>query len=459
MAQRSAELQAQGVDVISLAVGEPVFPTPEHIAAAASKAIADGWTKYSPVVGYADLRQAVCDKLLKENGLTYAPSEVVISGGAKQSLCNAILSLVDEGDEVIIPAPFWVSYPQMVLLAGGVPVHVSAGIDQGFKISPDQLESAITPRTRMLILCSPSNPSGAVYTRSELEGLAQVVLRHPGLFVLSDEIYEHINYTGSRCSIASIPGMRERTIVVNGVSKAYAMTGWRIGYMAAPQWLADACNMLQGQYTSGPSSVSQRAALAALTGPQDCVEQMRRRFQLRRDLLVTLLREIPGLELTVPDGAFYLLPSCKAYFGKMYVPENVDGRAEAGGLDEVDDGGRGDKVGVIDDGGRGDGVDVLDDGGRVAELDEVDSGRKVAGLEACAVSDGAEVAAKCVGRTPVIIKTSTDLAMYLLDVAHVATVAGDPFGAPDCIRLSYATSEDHLREAVRRIAFALAALK
>ena len=378
MARRSAELAAQGVDVVNMSVGEPDFPTPDHIREAAVAAIDAGYTKYSAVSGYTSLKEAVCHKLLSENGLSYTPSQIIISSGAKQSICNAVLALVNPGDEVIIPAPFWVSYPQMALLAGGVPVHVRTGIEQDFKMTPGQLEAAISPRTKLLILCSPSNPSGAVYSVAELEALAEVIMRHDGLMVLSDEIYEHINYTGSHASIASVPGMEERTIVVNGVSKSYAMTGWRIGYMAAPRWLADACSMLQGQYTSGPSSISQKAAETALLGSQECVEQMRLSFLRRRNVLVSLMKQIPGLRISVPDGAFYLLPDCSAYLGKLY------------------------------------------------------KGMK--------------------------ISSASDLAMYLLSEGHVATVGGDPFGAPGCIRLSYATSEDVISEGVSRIASALARL-
>lgn len=378
MARRSAELAAQGVDVVNMSVGEPDFKTPGHISEAAVSAIDSGYTKYSPVSGYTSLKEAVCHKLLSENGLSYSPSQIVISSGAKQSICNAVLALVNPGDEVIIPAPFWVSYPQMVLLAGGVPVHVAAPIEQDFKITPQQLEAAITPRTRLLILCSPSNPSGAVYTAAELEGLAGVIKKHDGLMVLSDEIYEHINYTGSHASIASVAGMEERTIVVNGVSKSYAMTGWRIGYMAAPQWLASACSMLQGQYTSGPSSISQKAAETALMGSQACVEQMRLAFLRRRNVLVSLISKIPGLRISVPQGAFYLLPDCSAYLGKSF------------------------------------------------------NGKKM--------------------------ETGNDLAMFLLTEGHVATVGGEPFGAPGCVRLSYATSEDVISEGVKRIGAALALL-
>ena len=369
----SNDLKAKGIDIVNMSLGEPDFDTPDPVKAAACQAIDEGYTHYTAVPGSLSLKEAIIDKLQKENGLTYAPAEILVSNGAKQSLCNAVMALVDEGDEVIIPAPFWVSYPQMVLLAGGT------GIDQGYKMTPEQLEQAITPRTRMLILCSPSNPSGAVYSKEELEALSAVILRHEGLLVLSDEIYEHLNYVGAHASIASCPRMWERTIVVNGVSKAYAMTGWRIGFMAAPKWIVSACNMLQGQYTSGPCSVSQKAAEAAWRGPQECVEEMRQAFERRRNLLVGLLREIPGLEVALPEGAFYLFPKCSSYFGK---------------------------------------------------------------------TDGTRV-----------IKTSTDLAMYLLEVGHVATVGGDAFGAPDYFRLSYATSEENIVEGSKRIAKALALLK
>ena len=379
MARKSAELSAQGVDVVNLSVGEPDFDTPEHIKQAAIAAIDNNYTKYSPVPGYTSLKEAAAHKLLVENGLQYSPSEILISTGAKQSICNAVMALVDEGDDVIIPAPYWVSYPQMVKLTGGTPVFIEASIEQDFKITPEQLEAAITPRTRLIILCSPCNPSGAVYSAEELEALADIVLNHEDVFVISDEIYEHINYVGKHASIAAVPGMRERTIVINGVSKAYAMTGWRIGFMAAPQWIVSACNMLQGQYTSGTCSISQKAAEAAWTGPQGCVEEMRLAFQRRKNILVRLMRAVPGLEVNEPQGAFYLLPKCSSYYGK---------------------------------------------------------------------TDGVRV-----------ILNSNDLAMYLLEVGHVATVAGEPFGAPECIRLSYATSEEKIVEAVSRINDALSRLK
>ena len=318
MSQKSSEMKAKGIDVINLSVGEPDFNTPDGIKESAKQAIDDNYSKYSPVPGYLGLRQAIADKLKRENGLDYTPAEILVSNGAKQCVCNAVMALVNDGEEVIIPTPYWVSYPQMALLAGGVPVHIRAGIEQNFKITPEQLEAAITPRTRMLILCSPSNPTGSVYTRDELKALAEVVLRHDDLYVLADEIYEHIIYIGHHESIAQFPGMKERTIIVNGVSKAYAMTGWRIGFMAAPQWIVKGCNKLQGQYTSGPCSVSQKAAEAAYTLPQDCVEQMRQAFERRRDLIVELASQIPGLEVNRPDGAFYLFPKCSSFYGKHY---------------------------------------------------------------------------------------------------------------------------------------------
>ena len=379
MSQKSSEMKAQGIDVINLSVGEPDFNTPGHIKTAAKQAVDDNWSRYSPVPGYADLREAVVAKLKKENGLDYKASEILVSNGAKQAVCNAIMALVDDGEEVIVPTPYWVSYPQMVLLAGGTPVHIPAGFDQNFKITPEQLEAAITPKTRMLILCSPSNPTGSVYSKAELEGLANVIKKHPDMYVLADEIYEHINYVGKHESIAQFPGMKEQSIIINGVSKAYAMTGWRIGYMAAPEWIVKGCNKLQGQYTSGPCSVSQKAAMVAYNASQECVEDMRKAFERRRDLIVSLVKEIPGLEVNVPDGAFYVFPKCKSYLGKT-------------------------------------------DGERV-------------------------------------IKDTNDFAMYLLEVGHVATVGGDAFGDPECFRMSYATSDDNIREAMRRIKECCAKLK
>ena len=375
MSQKSGEMKAQGIDVINLSVGEPDFNTPDHIKDAAKKAVDENYSRYSPVPGYPELRKAIVDKLQKENDLEYGLNEVLVSNGAKQCVCNAVMALVNNGDEVIVPAPYWVSYPQMVKLAGGTPVYVNAGFEQNFKMTPQQLEAAITPRTKMLILCSPSNPTGSVYSKEELRALADVIRRHDDLYVLADEIYEHINYVGKHASIAQFDGMKERCIIVNGVSKAYAMTGWRIGYMAAPEWIIKGCNKLQGQYTSGPCSVSQKAAEAAYTLDQGCVEDMRLAFERRRNLVVKLAKEINGLEVNVPEGAFYLFPKCSSFFGK-----------------------------------RTDGY---------------------------------------------VINNATDLAMYLLEVGHVATVSGDAFGDPECIRFSYATSDDNLREAMKRIKEAL----
>ena len=379
MSQKSGEMKAQGIDVINMSVGEPDFNTPDHIKEAAKKAVDENFSRYSPVPGYMDLRKAIVAKLKNENNLDYTTSEILVSSGAKQSVCNTVMALVNEGEEVIIPAPYWVSYPQMVKLAGGTPVIVNAGFEQNFKMTPEQLEAAITPKTRMLILCSPSNPTGSVYTKDELEALAEVIKRHDDLFVLADEIYEHINYVGKHESIAQFPGMKERTIIVNGVSKAYAMTGWRIGFIAAPEWIVKGCNKLQGQYTSGPCSVSQKAAEAAYTTSQECVETMRKAFERRRDLIVKLAKEIPGLEVNCPQGAFYLFPKCSGFYGKSYE-----------------------------------------------------------------------------GKT---INNSTGLAMFLLEEGHVATVGGDAFGDPECFRMSYATSDDNIREAMRRIKETLAKLK
>lgn len=379
MSQKSGEMKAQGIDVINMSVGEPDFNTPDHIKEAAKKAVDENFSRYSPVPGYMDLRKAIVAKLKNENNLDYTTSEILVSNGAKQSVCNTVMALVNDGEEVIIPAPYWVSYPQMVKLAGGTPVIVNAGFEQNFKMTPEQLEAAITPKTRMLILCSPSNPTGSVYTKDELEALAEVIKRHDDLFVLADEIYEHINYVGKHESIAQFPGMKERTIIVNGVSKAYAMTGWRIGFIAAPEWIVKGCNKLQGQYTSGPCSVSQKAAEAAYTTSQECVETMRKAFERRRDLIVKLAKEIPGLEVNCPQGAFYLFPKCSGFYGKSYKGK--------------------------------------------------------------------------------IINNSTDLAMFLLEEGHVATVGGDAFGDPECFRMSYAASDDNIREAMRRIKETLAKLK
>ena len=379
MSQKSSEMKAQGIDVINMSVGEPDFNTPDHIKEAAKQAVDDNWSRYSPVPGYPELRKAIIAKLKRENGLDYTMNEVLVSNGAKQSVCNTIMALVNAGDEVIIPAPYWVSYPQMVLLAEGTPVFVEATIEQDFKITPAQLEAAITPKTRALILCSPSNPTGSVYSKAELEALKNVLLKYPNVIVVADEIYEHINYVGEHASMAQFPDIKDRVVIINGVSKAYAMTGWRIGFIAAPDWIVKGCNKLQGQYTSGPCSVSQKAAEAAFAGDQQCVEDMRQAFERRKNLIVKLAKEIPGLEVNDPQGAFYLFPKCSSFFGKK-------------------------------------------DGDRV-------------------------------------INNSTDLAMYLLEVGHVATVGGDAFGSPECFRMSYATSDENIVEAMKRIKETLAKLK
>ena len=378
MSQMSAELKAQGIDVINLSVGEPDFFTPEHIKQAAHRAIDDNFSFYTPVPGYLSLRKAICEKLLRENDLEFTPEQIVVGNGAKHALCNTVMALVNPGDEVIIPTPAWVSYVQMVNLTGGVSVTVPAGIEQDFKITAAQLEQAITPKTRLIILCSPSNPTGSVYSHDELKALANVIAQHDNVFVIADEIYEHINYVGRHESLAQFSEIRDRVAIINGVSKAYAMTGWRIGYVAAPLWLAKAVSKLQGQYTSGASSIAQKAAEAAYNGPQECVETMRQAFLLRRDLIVGMLREIPGLKVNVPHGAFYVFPEVSAFFGLRH------------------------------------------------------------------------------GDT--IINNDTDLAMYLLRQAHVATVSGEAFCAPGYIRLSYATSDDNLIQAAERIKAALAQL-
>ena len=379
MSQKSNEMKSNGIDVINMSVGEPDFNTPDHIKEAAKKAVDDNFSRYSPVPGYLELRKAIVEKLKNENQLEYEVTEISVSNGAKQCVCNAVLALVNPGEEVIIPAPYWVSYPEMVEIAGGKSVFIDTDISTNFKITPEQLENAITEKTRLLILCSPSNPTGSVYSKEELEALAEVIKKYEHLYVVSDEIYEHISYIGKHESIAQFPGMRERTIIINGVSKAYAMTGWRIGFLAAPEWIAKGCNKLQGQYTSGPCSVSQKAAEAAYTGSQQCVEDMRLVFERRRNLIVKLTKDIPGLEVNVPEGAFYLFPKCSAFFGKQY------GKYK--------------------------------------------------------------------------ISNSTDLAMFLLEEGHVATVSGDAFGAPDYFRMSYATDDKTITEALYRIKVALAKLQ
>lgn len=379
MSQKSNELKAQGINVINLSVGEPDFYTPDHIKAAAKKAIDDNFSFYSPVPGYLSLRQAISKKLETENGLSYKPEQIICSNGAKQAVCNAVLSVVNPDDEVIIPAPCWVSYIEMVKLAEGKSIVIHTGIEQNFKITPAELEAAITPKTRAIILCSPSNPTGSIYSKAELKGLADVLAKHPNIIIISDEIYEHINYTGKHESIAQFENIRERVVIINGVSKAYAMTGWRLGWMAAPQWIAAACNKLQGQYTSGASSIAQKAAEAAYLGAQQCVEDMRQAFVRRRDLIVKLASEIEGFKVNKPEGAFYLFPECSYYLGKSY-----NGRS---------------------------------------------------------------------------IKTSADLAMFLLEEGHVACVGGLAFEAANYIRFSYATSDENIIEAMKRVKETLAKLK
>ena len=371
MSQMSAELKAQGIDIINLSVGEPDFDTPDFIKEAAKKAIDDNFSRYSPVPGYLSLRKAICDKLKRENKLDYRPENIVVGNGAKQELTNTILSLINPGDEVVIPTPAWVSYVEMVKLAEGKSVLVPASIENDFKITPDQLKESLTPKTRMLLLNSPCNPTGSVYTYDELKAFAEILQDYPDVYVMSDEIYEHIAYTQDVHSIAIFPGMKERTIIINGVSKAYAMTGWRIGYMAAPVEIAKACTKLQGQYTSGPSSIAQKAAEAAYEGPQTCVEDMRKAFERRRNLIVELAKEIEGWKVNEPQGAFYLFPDVSSFIGKKY----------------------GDYV----------------------------------------------------------INTSGDYVMYILKEAHVACVDGEAFCASGYMRLSYATSDENIREAMQRI--------
>nr|WP_290642834.1 pyridoxal phosphate-dependent aminotransferase [Labilibaculum sp.] len=371
MSQKSREMKAQGIDVINLSVGEPDFNTPNHIKEAAKKAIDDNYSHYSPVPGYVELRQAVVRKLKRENDLDFTVDQIVVSNGAKQSIANAMMSVVNKGDEVIIPTPFWVSYSEIVKLAEGINVFVPASIEQDFKISPEQLEAAITPKTKAFLFSSPSNPTGSLYSKEELRALADVFVKYPDIVIMSDEIYEHINYVGTHESIAQFEELKDRVVVINGVSKGYAMTGWRIGYIAAPLWIAKACGKLQGQMTSGASSVAQIASVAALDGDQSTTIAMRNAFQKRKDLALAQLREIPGFEVREPNGAFYLFPKVSQIFGK---------------------------------------------------------------------SNGS-----------VSINSATDLSLYLLEQANVATVTGEAFGAPECLRLSYATSEEQMAEAIRRI--------
>jgi aspartate aminotransferase len=379
MNQKSRDLQAKGINVINLSVGEPDFFTPDHIKAAAKKAIDDNFSFYPPVPGYPDLLKAITEKFKRENNLDYTPQQIIVSCGAKHSLANAMLSLIDKGDEVIIPAPYWVSYLEQVKLCEGIPVVIEAKFENNFKITAKQLESAITPKTKALLLCSPSNPSGAVYSRAELRALADVVAKYPRIMVISDEIYEHINFIGGHETIAQFADMKDRTMVINGVSKAYAMTGWRIGYMAAPLWLVKACDKLQGQTTTGATTISQKAAAAALTGDQGCVSEMNIAFKRRKELVVKMIRDIPNIKVYDPEGAFYVFPKVDAYYGKTFNDTKIN--------------------------------------------------------------------------------NSTDLCLYLLDQAHIATVPGEAFGDPDCIRISFANSDEKLTEAMKRMKEALTILK
>lgn len=376
MAALARELKAQGKDIISLSLGEPDFNTPDFVKAAAKKAIDENYSTYSPVEGYLELKEAICRKFKRDNNLDYKPNNIVVSTGAKQSLYNIAQVMLNDGDEVILPAPYWVSYYEIIKMAGGIPIEVPTSVESDFKITPDQLEKAITPKTRMIWYSSPCNPSGSVYNRAELTALAKIIEKHPNIFIVSDEIYEHINFSGTFCSIASIPGMFERTITVNGVAKAFAMTGWRIGYIGAPEFIAKACTKMQGQVTSGANSIAQRATITAVDADPSVLNEMVAAFKSRRDLVVGLVKEIPGFKLNVPEGAFYVFPDISYYFGKTL---------------------------------RGQ-----------------------------------------------LIKNADDFSMYLLAEANVATVTGDAFGNPNCIRFSYATSEALLAEAMKRIKEAVA---
>ena len=371
MAAKARELKAQGKDIISLSLGEPDFAVPGFIKKAAIEAIEQGYNKYSPVDGYLELKEAICEKFKKDNGLTYTPSQVIVSTGAKQCLSNVALVMINPGDEVILPTPYWVSYSDITKIAGGVPVELPTSLETNFKITPEQLEAAITPRTKMIWLSTPGNPSGTIYSKEDLEGLAAVLRKHPNIFFLVDEIYEHINYVGKHTSMASIEGMYERTITVNGLSKAFAMPGWRMGYMGAPEWIVKACSKMQGQITSGANTIAQRASIAALRAPLSQIQYMLDAYRKRRDLVYELLTQIEGFKTNLPEGAFYFFPDISYYFGKTL---------------------RGKKI-----------------------------------------------------------QTASDLSLYLLEEAHVATVTGEAFGNKNCIRLSYATSEQDLREALRRI--------
>ena len=375
MARMARELRAEGHDVIALSLGEPDFDTPDFVKDAAKRAIDDNHTHYTPVGGYGDVLEAISYKLKRDNNLDYSPQQIVVSTGAKQTIANAVMALVSPGEEVVLPAPFWVSYSEIVKLAGGIPVIIPTGIETDFKVTPDQLEHHIGPKTRMMIFSSPCNPTGSVYNREELAEMAKIIVAHPELIVICDEIYELIRFEGQHESLASFPEVYDQVITVNGVSKGFAMTGWRLGYMGAPEWIAKACMKMQGQTTSAPCSISQKAAQAAVAADPASVSYMRDAFFRRRALMLELLGEISGLKLNVPEGAFYIFPECSSYFGKSW------------------------EGGVIND--------------------------------------------------------ASDLCMYLLKQAHVAVVTGDAFGAPDYFRISYAASEDSLREAARRMKIAL----
>ncbi|MDV6169078.1 pyridoxal phosphate-dependent aminotransferase [Flavobacterium sp. DG1-102-2] len=376
MAAKARELKAQGKDIISLSLGEPDFNTPDFIKEAAIKAIHENYSTYSPVDGYAELKDAIVRKFKRDNNLDYKPANIVVSTGAKQSLYNVCQVMLNPGDECILPAPYWVSYSEMVKMAEANPVEVPTSVESDFKITPEQLEAAITPKTKLIMFSSPCNPSGSVYNEAELTAIAKVLEKYPNIYIVSDEIYEHINFSGTFCSIATIPGMFDRTITVNGVAKAFAMTGWRIGYIGAPEFIAKACTKMQGQVTSGANSIAQQATITALDADPSVLKEMVQAFHSRRDLVVGLLKEIPGIKINTPEGAFYVFPDVSSFFGKT-----LNG---------------------------------------------------------------------------VAIKNADDLSMYLLEYANVATVTGDAFGNPDCIRFSYATSEDILTEALRRIKEALA---
>jgi aspartate aminotransferase len=379
MTAKSRELKAQGVDVVNLSIGEPDFNTPDYVKEAAKKAIDDNITHYPPVPGFPELRKAISDKFKRENNLEFTPEQIVVSAGAKHSIINVFLSILDPGDEVLVPAPYWVSYVEMIKLGEADSVVVPCGIEQDFKITPQQLEQAISPKTRAMIFSSPSNPTGSLYSHDELAALVEVLKKYPRIIIISDEIYEHINFVGAHCSIAAFSEIKDQVVVVNGVSKGYAMTGWRIGYIGAPLWLAKACTKLQGQFTSGACSIAQKAAEAALNGGNGACHEMTKIFRKRRDLVLNLVKDIPGFITNTPQGAFYIFPDIKALFGKSY--------------------------------------------------------------------------------QQYIISNSDDLALFLLEKAYVATVAGSAFGAPECLRLSYAASEDELKKAFGRIKEAVELLK